>query len=595
MPPTPEPTNTDQPTATPAPTNTPTPTTTPLPTKTNTPTLLPTIDLTQIAEQVFATQTAFAENQTLNAPTPTSTVTITPLPTLDVTPTFITAEALTPLPTAEENDEDLGIVLPGQQTPEPAPITNTPTPAPTVDISVPIPATVSIFDLPTLAPVESGPPASIPFAITTNGIGGFDLGGFSLDTGGVLLFARNPVDPSQYVLTNGAGTLYTVDGGGRFRPSSSPFSEFEPGTPEENNAYVEFVTWSPNGQFVAYIIDAQRHPNPDARDGVWILDVNSGGSRQLLRDAPTENHPGYQLGNVRDFLHVSEYLEWSPQSDVVLAQVRRADPGSEDQQFLFVLGLDEDPNRIPGALRYDYGSWTNDGNRLVVSGRNPQGRIIIGTVNRDGSDEQVLLDGRQIGQWLRNAVQRPNGQIVALARPFDIGGMAGPVRIIDQNGTPLTDFIGTDTPTSVNWSPDKSAVIVTTGGRTYIATVTGTIRDITDSLSDTQTVNWVSGGLPSGSTAPAEQPVDQNFVPSGVVEGTRFQPGQQLTVLVDELNIRSEPNTNNNPIGVVQNGEFVAILAGPVDFDNIEWWRVQVANGTVGWIAAVINGNITLG
>lgn len=584
---------TPTPTATPSPTHSPTPapTFTPLPTDTPPP---PTADLTRIAEAVFATQTAFAEMRTAEAllatETPPPTVTevgIIP-PTLDVTPEFITAEPETPVP-----PDDLGIItpIPGEEEGEPefAP-TFTPTPAPTVELIAPVPPTIALTDL---QPPGVGAPDGVQplaFALTTSG--GFGQGAVDLG-GNPILFARNPADPSRYAVTDSTGTLYSVSSEGRVRLDTSPFSRFAPGSPEENQYFVEAVAWSPDGRFLAYIINGRRHPDPTNEDGVHVYDTMTGQSLTLLRDAPATWHPGYQAGGDRQFLHESTDIEWSPNGSALLARARRTDEGNEGRGVLFVLAGGQNPNQVPNALRYDYGSWTNDSTRLVVSGRRPDGRVIIGTVNPDGSDERVIFDASAAGLWMMKAVQRPNGDIVALGRA---GSSTGPMRIYDQNGTALTGDIGSGPPERIAWSPDRSAVLVVAGGRVYVAGVNGSIRDITSSLGGSEAVNWISGGLPEGAQPPPEVDLPDDFIPSGVIEGSRYTPGQQLRVLSElGLRVRVEPSTSANQLGSVETNEFVAILAGPVRRDGIEWWRVQNAAGLVGWIAGEIDGFSTLG
>lgn len=530
---------------------------------------------------MLATQTAFVQTQEAEFTTETPTNTLTP-PPLDVTPTFITAGPQTIAP-------DLDIVTPpvGEDTVDEF-TTSTPTAAPTVAISVPIPATVSQLELPNSNP----PPDNITtraFALTTGG--GLTTGGFSLGAE-TLLFARNPVDPSQYVFTNPAGTLFVASGGQIIRPDTSPFSRFEARTPEENQYFVEELVWSPNGQYVAYVIDGERHPSPTNEDGVHFYSPASGASAPLLRDAPGTWHPGYQAGGNRQFLHETTDLEWSPNSNLLLARVRITDDWAADGQgALFVLSLSENANQVPGALRYDYGSWARDG-RLVVSGRNPEGTVMMGYVNTDTTGEEIVFNASVAGFWVQNAVQRPNGTLVALGRP---GGRNGPLQIIDQSGAALTDFIGGGYPDDVVWSPDRSAVLVRTGGRIYIASINGSVQDITNSVG-TSAVNWVSGGLPADSSPVGPPALPTDYVPSGVIEGSRYTPGQQLRVIsTTALRIRSQPGTDANQLGGANPGDYVAILAGPVRFDNIEWWRVQVADGTVGWIAGEIDGFSTLG
>ena len=63
-----------------------------------------------------------------------------------------------------------------------------------------------------------------------------------------------------------------------------------------------------------------------------------------------------------------------------------------------------------------------------------------------------------------------------------------------------------------------------------------------------------------------------------------------------ELNIRTGPGVAY-PFArsFLETGEYVAILAGPVQADGATWWQVQTADGIVGWIAGEINGLVTLG
>ena len=103
----------------------------------------------------------------------------------------------------------------------------------------------------------------------------------------------------------------------------------------------------------------------------------------------------------------------------------------------------------------------------------------------------------------------------------------------------------------------------------------------------------MNGGLPAqGSVPPAPS---AEGVPSGVVEGSRYLPGQQLRVLsIDGLNIREAPSTTAPVVGGVVQGDYVAILAGPVETANLVWWQVKAASGVQGWVAGAIGGFDTL-
>ena len=92
-------------------------------------------------------------------------------------------------------------------------------------------------------------------------------------------------------------------------------------------------------------------------------------------------------------------VEWSPirGSNAVLARVRLPDEG---RNALAVLQAVRDPNyaqRQPNFVRYDYGYWNPNGQGIIVSGRRPDGRVIIGEVNNDLSGERIILDASAQG------------------------------------------------------------------------------------------------------------------------------------------------------------------------------------------------------
>jgi uncharacterized protein YgiM (DUF1202 family) len=123
--------------------------------------------------------------------------------------------------------------------------------------------------------------------------------------------------------------------------------------------------------------------------------------------------------------------------------------------------------------------------------------------------------------------------------------------------------------------------------------VNGDVRDITGSVAGAQAVNWVDGLLPpseeTGSTGAAP-------IPSGVIAGSLYQPGEQLRVYSDQLNVRQGPGYSYDfASDFLVAGEYVRILAGPVEAEDATWWQVQTADGAIGWVAGEINGAATLG
>jgi hypothetical protein len=213
----------------------------------------------------------------------------------------------------------------------------------------------------------------------------------------------------------------------------------------------------------------------------------------LLRDCPPE--PGCVIVNRPDapYRYRSLSFAWSPSGDALLVEIDLPEEGRRGVTIISpAVGAATSATRPP-VLRYDYGSWANDGVRLVVSGRNPNGRVVVGTVNRDGSDPQVR-EANSFGlSWVQSAVQQPNGQIVMLGSAL---GSASPMRLYTGDGAALTNDIGAAPPVRVAWSPDRSAVLVVTieNGLSeyYVAFVNGQVRRITAELGGALAVEWLN-------------------------------------------------------------------------------------------------------
>jgi hypothetical protein len=512
-------------------------------------------------------------------PQPTSTSTLAP--TLDATPTFVTAAPETPVP--PDLAQTITPVV-GDSPAEAFVPTFTPSPAPTVANVAP-PPTLSLSDLPQVAPPDISARA---FALGPAGQGGVS---FNLGVNNPTLFVQNPVDPDAFLATDAIGLLYTVDGGLPSGLGMSPFSGFETSR-EDNNAIVVDAAWSPDGRSIAFVVDADRTEN----DGVWWYTPGATAPVQILVDCL----PSGCITVQRDsppYEYETRSVVWSPQNDAVLAQVYWYDRDRHAQIILVPSGSEDYRSVRPPVFEYDYGDWSVDGQRLIVSGRDDAGRVVLGSINRyagndrNARDERIALDGSALGLWIQHGVQRPDGSLVALG---SYGGASGPQHIINQSGALLTDPIGGAAPRVVRWSPDRSQVYVENAdGRKYIAGIDGRIEDITDRVGGVQAVAWVGGRLPPSADSGGAGSVPPDFIPSGVIEGQRFQPGQQVIVssATGQLNLRASPEqTDGNIVGGVTNGEYVAILAGPRISGGVEWWQVQLVSGQRAWIAAVIDG-----
>ena len=622
-------TDTAQPTATatPAPTDTPTETIRPTPTRilieTEPPTATPTatdteaVSLLQRLEAATATATDLPviESVPTIAPRPTLDETevakllATPKPRPTVPPTWTAAPTLPPTNT-------IAAPLPDA----PAPLEEATTSSDQVFVSTPLVATPeSQFEAPDFTPTPTPtivqptvavrsdllrsvilPPVAqeATFSISGASVYQYNVGVGEIFTfnnniqlsGGVRLFLQNPVDPNSFLRTDYKGVLryrpigVAQEGEFGYSPYQAGYSSQIPSYEQNKNRIVE-LDWSADGRQFSFRIDTPLGLD-NASAGVWFwqprLDSQFDPTYQLIRDCPV---PGY---NPCDFVFPSNARHWKtfgvqwspvPGDNNVLLSVLLPEQGRNAQAIVQALRDPKNADNAPHFVRYDYGTWNPAGQGITVSGRRPDGRVIIGAVNNNLAGERVILDGSARGLWLRDAVRLPNGQYRALGRPGAPG--SGPVALYDQNGNQMSDFIGPVAPEDVRWFPDRSAVLVSVQARQYTITADGS--SITDNTEGTSN--------PQFGVAPAAA---AQSIPDAVIAGSEYSPGQQLRVAVDYLNLRSEPSTSSAVQGGLVFGDYVAIIAGPYENEGYRWWQAQTADERVGWLAGTINGAPTL-
>lgn len=582
-------------TATPQPSVTPSLTMTPSATATLTPDVA--ASATRQA-QLLATQQAELTPSPLptwtSVPQPTATNTITiAAPTLDVTPTFITA---TP-------GSDLGVL------PTVTPILGTGIPetaAPTATMTPFTPTALPPDRIPQLVTREPLPSFDTEFTTVNTdafqfsvGEGGFIFNGQGLP-GGVTLFAANPADANSYARTdvNGMLLLRGPGAGGEGQIAGSPFyADFRADSAETNKNYVTHLAWSPDGSRLAYVIQPPGGTD-NTNAGVWLWNAAEPvNSLAVMHDCPEQGFTSCNLSEDHSFSHwVTETVYWSPDSTRMLLNVFVR---SEGRGGIAVVNSTTDPkaaDKSPGIWLYDSGVWLNN-DQILVSGHRPSdGRVILGTVNGniDPPSEQVIFDASANGLWIQDAVPR-GGNYLALGKPGGPDGALMLYRIANGQATPISAPIGDAYPQQIIWTNNFAQVVVTVNGTQYLVDANGAISVPTVSGTIQIGDGAGTGGTGSGGIAPIgvrEEPGSSVGVPGGVIEGSRYTPGQLVQYVgPDVRNLRSSPTVNEaNFVDVVTPFEFVSILAGPVDADGFTWWQISNARNFTGWIAAESNG-----
>lgn len=605
---TPDPSQTPAPTATASSTPTDRPTSTPLPSATDVPTATATPSATAsiTAVPLISAPEATATNTPtttrvptvipagiVSAPTlvpltplfsptpePTSAQTPTAGPTIDATPTFITGE----IPLTVE--PFVFTPLPGTASPEAA-LTPTTTPM--------IPTLPPVGQPPVLVTVRSPNerlfiiPETIGYTLSS-GDGVIGIGRFTLRNFTTALLAQNPANPNQYVIVNDIGQMFFISDYAHdmIEQASSPIFTrytYEVSRREDNNAAVAAVEWSPDGT-LAYIVDGNR----ENIDGVWIW-AQPESYRQAIRDCPPE--AGCQTVLDRSGLNQweSRALDWSPDSEKLLVTLYLPDQGRSALVVVDRRAFNEE--RIPGPVLYfDSGQWNGDGSRVVVAGRVLDGRVVIGSVLPDGSAPDLTDMGAFGYTWTQDPVE-VNGQILAFG---STNGPNSPQAIINRAGDEVVGPIGDAPPERVRWSPDgRAALVVTNNGterRYFIASVDRrTVIEISAYVANGVALSWVSGAPPSPAPVATAEPPTPDAAPveaaPTAADPSAYRLGDTVRIR-GILNMRSEATTGSGVLAVLQAGDVVTVLDGPVQADGYPWYQVQLADGTTGWTASVI-------
>jgi hypothetical protein len=601
---TPRPTNTPAPTETPQPTltllppsDTPTPTesSTPtlppptftlIPTETFTPSITPTLaptftptfDLTQSAALQL---TLIRQGQLTQAALPTWTPAATNEPTRTLAPQDVTPNVITATPGGPEFPDNINGI-----TSTPEIVANLATPAEEFPTLVPTPTALPPEIIQRGFPTPLPAPRYQPYSTTNLSTYRFSIQPgttFAFNgaqvSGGFSQFAANPVYPGSFVYIDLVGIPHFAPPGGSEGPlSESPFYDgYSVPSLEENKNRVRDIGWSPNGEQYFFIVDPP-NANPVKQDaGVWYWqpnDFGAGHTYELLVDCM----PGYESSSCQlvsnrpaDYWQ-SLKAQWSPDSGRVLVTLWLPNEGRQALTIVNAVPDHSYKTTAPEFTRYEYGYWTPDG-RVVVSGRQPDGTVIVGITDGNLANTQVLLNASAANLWMRDAFMRPDGNIVAFGRE---GGADGPVKLyLIQNGgaIALSGDIGGSTPVRIDVAEDGTQAVVSADGTQY------TVNANSGSVIATE-LRLEGFGPPGGFEGTGGD------YPTGVLPNSRYAPGQQVQMVdTGRRNVRSLPGTSSAVIDYVDPNEYVGILAGPYDAEGLTWWYVNTARNQQGWFA----------
>lgn len=446
------------------------------------------------------------------------------------------------------------------------------------------------FDMPD----ESG--RAFALSVTETGV---QLGEIQQTFGGTITVDYNPADSQRWARVDNFGILRFVDMGNPEIVEGvytfSPFFDgFEAPSASENKYFVRDVEWSPDGRMLAFYIE--NNTISDLDQGLWfwqpLRELATDPAYQLLRPCPNycsaaglpDTYAGWEILD----------YEWSSDNNAILVTTNSFENnGRHALTIRFAQRVDPPPATVaPTFLFYDYGHWSSNGQQIIVSGRDPENTVVFGTIDRAGGNVNVTA-ASDIGMaWVQDAVQRSDGQLLMLGSSI---GETAPMQIVTQEGIPLTPPIGNAAPDHVEWSPNQQAVMLHIGDSTYVASIDGTVYDITDSIANSPNIDWVNGALPTNfSTVSMPTPIaDGEFMteePPQISDTRQFNVGDLLAVQDGVLDVYEEPIATATVLGTLVAGDELIITDAPLQSGEDTWYRVQTLDYT-GWINNTINLN----
>jgi hypothetical protein len=324
--------------------------------------------------------------------------------------------------------------------------------------------------------------------------GSFQVKTASVAGGTLLLPDDNTAVPLDYDANNkGQRAVINADG--------SMFLNGAPFTANGKHAGKRFVQarWSPNGQWLAYIVmtpDADKGQlgwQATIDDGLWLIDTSVANAT-----------PNFIMRNYYDEpydkpLRLAYDINWGSDNDAMLITVKQ-----KTRIGTVLVGKGIHANDVAqglfDVLNYVGSSWAIDAQSFIAgtpAGGDPA-RII--TVGRDVGKTQVLADGSAFHLWMQTPVMAPDGRVLFLGKPSDSGKLEGAA-----TGLSMYAMWPSQPPAQVTqplngevlwaaWNPAHSGLLVTlrtdSGIQVKIVTMDGSVLDYTTAAHGATSVHW---------------------------------------------------------------------------------------------------------
>lgn len=293
--------------------------------------------------------------------------------------------------------------------------------------------------------------------------------------------------------TLGQGTVFAMGRGGQVAAVSPDGWLYVNGAPMDvspssiygmpPNLSFGDLTWSPDGQRLAFRIDAA-DPNHSStfESGIWIYEPSSRRSWQVMRN-------GYPAWAAQ--LHEQQHavsVQWSPDGRSLVVTV-----DTPLGRGNVLMPVEHDPNQVFEALPYAQAAWAPDSGSLIVSGLSWNGQTVVGRVGLDRQYTEYLSQAAT-GLYMQAALPLYDGRIAFLgsstADSFALyAASASPGAQAARLSAPVSGTILT-----AEWNPERTVVLVTTqsggGLRLWLLRTDGTTQDVTPAGGALTTAHW---------------------------------------------------------------------------------------------------------
>ncbi len=267
------------------------------------------------------------------------------------------------------------------------------------------------------------------------------------------------------------------------------------------SATIRFLraTWAPNGASLAFVAetpgargDGSSRIGDTPSDGLWVWTLAPGQETQFTHHA-LQNRYAYQYG--RDAAYMVRDFEWSPDSSLLLVQLDRVGyPGG-----LGLVAPGSNAGDTPVMFRHEYGTWSLDGTRILVSGMQTDVGPVLGWINRDTHELVPLVNGAGMVTplWIQSAAELQDRSIAFIGANYNpVDPEAGPnspdIGLYIYNGGVIVrlSYIGGGPVQRATWNAGHTAVLLRlTSGRTLVARTSGAVIDITGQVGQSN-VSW---------------------------------------------------------------------------------------------------------